>query len=116
VSIEPQKKGELLHIDELAFFEDDPVRDCGFYPDLATVRKLSHDRLTALFISQVDWGESGYLNYLTFVFSNGARSPPIDSYKEEPGKSFLMPKGAQIHKFDFGVKHQGDIVSCTLKD
>ena len=68
------------------YYEPNKVPDV--VPQLEQLVLLSPQQLPACW--QVDHKASGYLNRVTFVFSEGSRSPPEDTYRDEPDRKVTL--------------------------
>ena len=71
----------------------------GFVPNEAQLKKKSSKFLSSLFLTEILYYSGGALYNATFKFSNGALSPPKNSYWDEPTDS----KEVQKHHDQIGT-------------
>jgi hypothetical protein len=60
------------------------------------------ESLRNLYLEAIDWTSAGNINCLTFVFSNGVRSPVQFTYLEEPASHYDLTN--EISRIDFGLR------------
>jgi hypothetical protein len=53
----------------------------GFFPSEDSLLESSMEQLKNLKIQTIEYNSAQILSRLTFVFSDGSRSPPVNSYK-----------------------------------
>jgi hypothetical protein len=64
----------------------------GWHPSEEFVCKLSEEALGRHRLEKITFCQSVGIERLTFVFSNGDKSPPCKTYREEPDSSLLLPE------------------------
>ena len=67
-------------------------------------------------MERLEWYDSGIITRLTFVFTNGTRSPPAKSYSAEPITQFEVPKKTSIGQVRFGLDKSPYLVSIAMAD
>lgn len=67
------------------------LKRCGFYPTEGQLLSYSMEQVLELSIKTIDCWVAGTICSLTFVFSDGTRSPPPESYTHEPSKQIAIP-------------------------
>ena len=76
----------------------------GFIPNESQLKKQSTEFLCRLYLAKLHYYQGGALYNPTFEFSNGAISPPKDSYWEEPSNTANVQQDRDnIGKIIYGV-------------
>jgi len=71
----------------------------GFYPSEEFLNTRCLEELSTVFLKSIEYSIFYDLERLTFVFSEGSRSPPCKSYKEEPETVFAVKEGIRGLEF-----------------
>ena len=79
-------KKALVKLEKKKLADWPDLKRCGFYPTEAQILSYSRDKVLELCIKSVDCWTAGTICSLTFVFADGSRSPPPQSYTHEPSK------------------------------
>ena len=72
------------------------IKQLGFFPTESQLLQKSMQEMSRMFIKKIDFDNAGRLYRLTFVFSDNIRSPPENSYRDEPEESYAVPYGTVL--------------------
>ena len=109
-----KKALKRLEKKKLASWPD--LKHCGFYPTEAQILSYSLDQVKDLCIRSIDCWVAGTICSLTFVFADGSRSPPPQSYTHEPSKSIAIPEDLSIGSVHFGTNSVPWLASLHIYD
>ena len=111
---EIKKALKRLEKKKLANWPD--LKHCAFCPSQEQILSYSMEQVLELHIRKIECWVAGTICSLTFVFADGSRSPPEQSYTHEPSKIFEIPEDQTIGSVHFGTNSVPWLAALHLYD